>query len=147
MTLAQLFDHEDTEQLMQLVKQIRSTISGTFDACELLQQLDSLNQPFQSRHWLFSSPAAMIRTVLVIALVSFSVYTKCCPTSPPTQTVFSAPSAPPPPAHAQSQELAMLWDLYNYDHRPGTNPSAIPHNQPGPQKPLQNPKSITIINS
>ena len=90
MTLAQLFDHEDTEQLMQLVKQIRSTISGTFDACELLQQLDSLNQPFQSRHWLFSSPAAMIGTVLVIALVSFGIYTKCCPKSPPTQTVFSA---------------------------------------------------------
>jgi len=29
MTLAQLFDHEDTEQLLQLVNQIRSTVSGT----------------------------------------------------------------------------------------------------------------------
>jgi len=47
MTLAQLFDHEDTEQLMQMVKEIRSTISGTFDASELLQRLDALNKPFQ----------------------------------------------------------------------------------------------------
>ena len=45
MTLAQLFDHEDTEQLMQMVKEIRSTISGTFDASELLQRLDALNKP------------------------------------------------------------------------------------------------------
>jgi hypothetical protein len=53
MTLAQLFDHEDTEQLMHLAKQIKSTISGTFDASELLQWLDALNEPFQSHHWLF----------------------------------------------------------------------------------------------
>jgi len=29
MTLAQLFDHEDTQQLLQLVNQIRLTVSGT----------------------------------------------------------------------------------------------------------------------
>jgi len=66
MTLAQLFDHEDTEQLMQMVKEIRSTISGTFDASELLQRLDALYKPFQSNHWLFSSPAGMIGTVLLL---------------------------------------------------------------------------------
>jgi hypothetical protein len=49
---------------MQTVKEIRSTISGTFDASELLQCLDSLNKPFQSHHWLFSSPAGMIATVI-----------------------------------------------------------------------------------
>jgi hypothetical protein len=36
-TLAQLFDHEDTEQLLPLVNQIRSTVSGTFDTSKLLQ--------------------------------------------------------------------------------------------------------------
>jgi hypothetical protein len=46
MTLAQLFDHEDMEQLLQLVYQIRSTVSGTFDASELLQRLHTLNKPF-----------------------------------------------------------------------------------------------------
>ncbi len=39
MMLAQLFDHEDTEQLLELVNQIRSTVSGMFDASELLQRL------------------------------------------------------------------------------------------------------------
>ena len=146
MTLAQLFDHEDTEQLMHLVKQIRSTISGTFDASELLQRLDALNEPFQSHHWLFSSPAAMIGIVLIIALISFVVYKKCFPKSPHKQTDSSTPSAPPP-SDLQSQELAMLRDLYNYNNRPGTNPAAIPQNQPGQQKPIQLPKSITIINS
>ena len=108
MTLAQLFDHEDTEQLMQTVKEIRYTISGTFDASELLQRLDALNKPFQSNHWLFSSPAGMIGTVILIALVSFVIYKKCGPKSPITQSVSSSPSAPPPPTDVYMQELAML---------------------------------------
>jgi len=35
-----LLDHEDTEQLMQTVKEIKSKISGTFDASKTLQRLD-----------------------------------------------------------------------------------------------------------
>ncbi len=147
MTLAQLFDHEDTEQLMQMVKEIRSTISGTFDATELLQRLYALNKPFQANHWLFSSPAGMIGTVLLIALVSFIIYKKCCPKSPITQTFSSSPSAPPPPTDVYMQELAMLWDFYNYTNRLGTNPGAIKTNQPGPLQSVQPQKSITIINS
>ena len=148
LTLAQLFDHQDTEQLMQTVKEIRSTISGTFDASELLQRLDSLNKPFRSHHWLFSSPAGMIGTVILIALVSFVVYKKCCPKSPSTNTAFSSPSAPPPPTDVFMEELAMLRDFYNYANRPGTNPGSIPKALPPPQqKQSQLPKSITIINS
>ena len=48
-----LLDHEDTEQLMQTVKEIKSKkISGTFDASKTLQRLDIffLNKPFQSNH-------------------------------------------------------------------------------------------------
>jgi hypothetical protein len=95
MMLAQLFDHEDTEQLLELVNQIRSTVSGMFDASELLQRLDSLNKPFQSHHWLFSSPAAMIGTVCIIALISFAVYSKCCSKSPHEHSFYSSfgPSA------------------------------------------------------
>jgi hypothetical protein len=148
LTLAQLFDHEDTEQLMQTVKEIRSTISGTFDASELLQRLDSLNKPFQSHHWLFSSPAGMIGTVIIIALVSFIVYKKCCPKSSSKNTDISSPSAPPPPTDVYMQELAMLRDFYNYTKRPGTNSGSIPRIAPPPQqKQPQLQKSITIINS
>jgi hypothetical protein len=88
----------------------------------------------------------MIGMVLIIALISFMGYKKCFPKSTLTQTDFSTPSAPPP-TDAQSQELAMLRDLYNYNNHPGTNPAAIPQNQPGQQKPIKLPKSITIINS
>jgi hypothetical protein len=35
-----LLDHEDTEQLMQTIKEIRWKISGTFDASKILQCLD-----------------------------------------------------------------------------------------------------------
>jgi hypothetical protein len=134
MTLAQLFDHEDTEQLLQLVNQIRSTVSGTFDASELLQRLDSLNEPFQSCHWLFSSLAAMIGTVGLIALISLGVYSKCCSKSPPTNTVSTFPSAPlqtvtapqtaPQPNHNTFQPVYTQYD-----------------------KVAPAPKSITIINS
>ncbi len=40
MTLANFLDHKDTEQLMHKVKKIKSKISGTFDANEILQRLD-----------------------------------------------------------------------------------------------------------
>jgi hypothetical protein len=71
MTLVQLFDNQDTEQLLKLVSQIRTTVSGAFDARELLQRLDCLNKPFQDDHWLLSSPAAMIGIICLIALVTF----------------------------------------------------------------------------
>jgi hypothetical protein len=46
---------------------------GKFDATELLQKLDQLYKPFQSTHWLFSSPAAMIAISFIIALLSFAM--------------------------------------------------------------------------
>jgi hypothetical protein len=131
MMLAQLFDHKDTEQLLQLVNQIRSTVSGTFDASKLLQRLDSLNEPFQSCHWL---PAAMIGTVGLLALISFGVYSKCCSKSPPTDAVstflsalpqtVAAPQTAPQPIHNTFQPVYTQYD-----------------------KVAPAPKSITIINS
>jgi len=162
MTLAQLFDHEDTEQLMNIIRDIRSTISGTFDASELLQRLESLNKPFQSHHWLFSSPAAMIAILLLIALVYFIAYKKCCRKSSHSQTDKTSPSATlPPPSDVFMEELATLRDYYQYMNRPGTHPRSIPVNKPPPSQnfniPQQNqialpnqvavPKAITFINS
>ncbi len=107
-----------------------------------------MNKPFQSHPWLFSSPAGMIGTVLLIALVSFVVYKKCCPKSSSPNTDISSPSAPPPPTDVYMQELAMHRDFYNYANRPGTNPGSILQILPPPQQEQpQLPKSITIINS
>jgi hypothetical protein len=137
-TLAQLFDHKDTEQLLQLVNQIRSTVSDTFDASKLLQRIDSLNKPFQSHHWLFSSPAAMIGTVCIIALISFGVYSKCCSKSPPTNTVSTLPLALPPSiAATQAAAQAAPQPVHNI-----LPPKYTPYDKAAPA-----PKSITIINS
>jgi len=94
MTLSQLFDHTDTEQITNAVHKIRTTMTGSFDASELLQQLDKLNQPFQSSHWVISSPAAMIGFALLISLLSFAIWKKCC-TNSNIQTALPTPSAPP----------------------------------------------------
>jgi hypothetical protein len=40
MSLSQLFDHNDAEQITSTVHKIRVTMTGSLDASELLQQLD-----------------------------------------------------------------------------------------------------------
>ena len=44
------FDHTDTEQITIAIRKIRKNMTGTFDASELLQQLEKLNQPSQNSH-------------------------------------------------------------------------------------------------
>jgi hypothetical protein len=73
MSLLQLFDHNDAEQIANAVHQIRDTTTGSFDASELLQNLDKLNEPFQSKHWIFSSPAMIFGLIAIITLLSFLI--------------------------------------------------------------------------
>ena len=73
MTLSQLFDHTDTEQITNAVHKIRTTMTGSFEASELLQQLEKLDQTFQCSHWVVSSPAGMIEFAFIIALLSFAI--------------------------------------------------------------------------
>jgi hypothetical protein len=68
-------------------------MTGSFDASELLQQLDQLEKPFQSTFWVFSSPAAMIGVSVLIALLSFTAWKKCC-TKAETQPALPTLSAP-----------------------------------------------------
>jgi hypothetical protein len=42
MSLAQLFDHSDSEQITQIVTELQSKITGAFDASELLQKFPIL---------------------------------------------------------------------------------------------------------
>ena len=46
LTLSQLFDHNDAEQITQAVTQIRDTMTGAFDASKLLQALEKFDEPF-----------------------------------------------------------------------------------------------------
>ncbi len=128
MTLSQLFDHNNAEQITSTVRKIKNTMTGSFDASELLQQLDQLEKPFQSTHWVFSSPA-MIGIPLLIALLGFKIQIKCC-TKSETQPALPALSAPPAVNPNILVQPAIL----------GPQPTLI-------FKKLAAPKSITIINS
>jgi len=77
-------------------------MTGSFDTSELLQQLDKLNQSFQSSHWVISSRAAMIGFAFLISLLSFAIWKKCCGKSSPDTPVLPGPSAPPAPGSTGS---------------------------------------------
>jgi hypothetical protein len=135
MSLSQLFDHNDAEQITNTVHKIRDTTTGSFDASELLQHLDKLNEPFQSTHWTFSSPAAMIGIFLIIALLTFIIWKKWC-TKTMTQPEILAPTAPP----AVNPNVALQ------PAQPAPQPIPAPRPNFNFKKSVA-PKSITIINS
>jgi hypothetical protein len=121
---------DNAEQITNTVHKIRDTMTGSFDASELLQQLDHLDKPFQSTHWLFSSLAAMTGIALLITLLSFTIWKKCCTKSviQPALPVLSAPPAVNNPVvPVQPAILGLQPNLYF--------------------KKTAAPKSITIINS
>jgi hypothetical protein len=96
MTLQQLFNYHDGEQINEVILELRSKITGEFDASQLLQRLDNLDKPFLSAHWLFSSQAAMIVKFLLQAFISFAMYKQCCAKSTtelPVSMTLSAPAS------------------------------------------------------
>jgi hypothetical protein len=78
MSLSQLFNHDDNAQLTAMITDIRKHINGDFDASQLLKRSDNVQKPFSADHWRFSSPAAMLGVAILIAVVSFAVWKKCC---------------------------------------------------------------------
>jgi hypothetical protein len=98
MSLPELFNHEDTVQLTAMIKDIRQHITGDFDASHLLKQLDHVQKPFSADHWRFSSPAVMLGAALLLAVIAFVVWKKCCAqplqTAPTTGQPEQQPQAP-----------------------------------------------------
>jgi hypothetical protein len=99
MSLPELFNHEDTVQLTAMIKDIRQHITGDFDASHLLKQLDHVQKPFSADHWRFSSPAVMLGAALLLAVVAFVVWKKCC-----AQPLQTAPMAGQPEQQPQAQK-------------------------------------------
>jgi hypothetical protein len=97
MSLPQLFNHDDNEQLTAMISDIRKHINGDFDASQLLKRLDNVQKPFSADHWRFSSPAAMLGVALLIAVVLFAVWKKCCAQAPQTATIQLPPDQPVQP--------------------------------------------------
>jgi hypothetical protein len=129
------FCHTDTEQITNAVQKIRHTMTGSFDTSELLQQLKKLNQPFQSSHWVISSPATMIGFALLISLLSFAIWKKCC-TKSNTQPALPAPSAPLAVTPQVPSQPAIMAPQQALVPQPNLNFKNLPA-----------PKTITIINS
>jgi len=78
MSLSQLFNHHDNEELTAVIKDMRHHVNGDFESSGLIAKLDSKQKPFLADRWRFSSPMAMIRVALLIAVLSFIACKKCC---------------------------------------------------------------------
>jgi len=100
MSLPELFNHEDTVQLTAMIKDIRKHITGDFDASHLLKLLDNVQKPFSADHWRFSSPAVMLGTTLLLAVIAAVIWKKCC-----AQTSQAAPTIGP-----QESQMAKKQD-------------------------------------
>ncbi len=122
---------KDIASSQQIVSQLKTTMPGNFDASELLKKAWAITKPFQSAHWLFSSPAAMIGIAFLFALLSFALWKKCC-TKSPNLPALLVPSAPP----VMNSNVTSLQPVVI-----GSRPNAM-HFQKSAA-----PKSITIINS
>jgi len=70
---------------------------------QLLKRLCNIQKPFSAVHWQFSSPAAMIGVAILIAVVSFAVWKKCCAQALQTTNVQQQQPLQQLPPLAQSQ--------------------------------------------
>jgi hypothetical protein len=76
-TLSQLFNHEDNEHLTAMIMDLRKSIQGDFDASQLIRCLEMVQKPISADHWQFTSPAVMLGTAIILAVVSFVIWKKC----------------------------------------------------------------------
>jgi hypothetical protein len=104
MSLPQLFNHDDNKQLTAMIMDIRQHTNGDFDSSQLLKWFDNIQKPFSADHWQFSLPAAMIRVAILIAVVLFAVWKKCCAQAPQTAHI-PLPAAPQSQQQPQRQPL------------------------------------------
>jgi len=104
MSLPQLFNHDDYDQLTAMITDLRKHVNGDFDASQLLKRLDSVQKPFSADHWRFSSPAVMFGVAILIAVVTFAVWKKCCAqaqVTAPTPASAAPVQAPQPQVQIQ----------------------------------------------
>ena len=78
MSLSQLFNHDNNEQLTVIITDLKKHINDDFDASQLLKRLDTVQKLFSADHWQFSLPAAMFRAAILIPVVTFAIWKKFC---------------------------------------------------------------------
>jgi hypothetical protein len=129
MSLSQLSNHEDNEQLTAMLMDLRKHINGDFDASQLLKRLDTVQKLFSADHWGFTLPAAMFRAAILIAVVSFVIWKKCCAQASSTaHTPAPLPALQPmPQTQSQPQPQAPMLPPQN---PPPTAPPAYTQKNP-----------------
>jgi hypothetical protein len=91
-TLAELFNHAESETVITLINQLRMQISCEFNAGKLFQKLANLkNQALVLDHWTFTSPGVMITIPLIMMITRVCIWKKCCQQSHPDQSRNFAP--------------------------------------------------------
>jgi hypothetical protein len=78
-TLAELFNHVESETVITLINQLRMQISGEFNTDELFQKLVNLkDQAMVLDHWTFTSPGLMIVIALILMITGLCIWKNCC---------------------------------------------------------------------
>jgi hypothetical protein len=103
-TLGQLFKQEESAVVASAIAQLRTRISGRFDAEVLINELATMTKeakelakeaPFN--HWIFTSPGAMIGATLVCLFILFCCWRVCRDNSNNTAQPVPYPTAPMAP--------------------------------------------------
>ena len=103
-TLGQLFQQEESAMVASAIAQLRTRISGRFDAEVLLHELATMTKEAQElakeapfNHWIFTSPGAMIGATLVSLFILFCCWRVCRNNNNNAQPAPypTAPMAPP----------------------------------------------------
>jgi len=129
MSLSQLFNHEDNEQLTAMIMDLRKHINGDFDASRLLKRLDTVQKPFSADHWHFSLPAAMFGAAILIAVVPFVIWKKYCAQAHSTAHTTAPVPAPQPMPPIQSQPQSQA-PMLPHQNPPPANPPAYTQQNP-----------------
>jgi hypothetical protein len=110
--ITDLFLYENKDTIHQAVQGLRNLYNGEFDATVLLDQLDHLTargqEVKQDAHWIFTSPAAMIGATICLLGFGYLLWSCCCRTSNMTTVIQPAPSAPPMPTPASTNQPPAL---------------------------------------
>ncbi len=123
MSLAQLYNHEDNEHLTAMINDLRKSILGNFDTSHLPRRLEMVQKPFSADHWRFTSPAVMLGTAIILAVVAFFVWKKFWRKSHKQETPQLA-------VEFKQDEAKIIAQPAQMPSLPQQNFSALPANTP-----------------
>jgi hypothetical protein len=100
-TLPQLFQQPKSKVVISAIDQLRTKISGRFDADVLIQELETMTKEAKAlaqenilSHWIFISPGAMIGGTILCLAILFCCWRACTRRDQAPLPYPPAPSAP-----------------------------------------------------